>query len=866
MRIIELVCSIGLTCISIGGWAQFQSPSKTASQAHVYTYGAAFSEGQPLIKGLRQQDISTIPLRDQELDSFSFPTGSMLLIDGTQPIPPECRRSIDQLRRNNGQLFVFGKRAFDYRPMPQRAVSLVNFADSTQYCVKRLDRRIKAASYEQPVVKSFVTDNGTTGLSFKTEHRGMPDIMVHLAPGDKATSARSVLLLRARGNAYMDLLSLEITDRFGKKWLGFIPLSKQWRDYQLSLADFIPEGWNKPNACYPLLSPADVKDIALGTNLLTVWREQPMEFAVSDVALAEDTSGYYAPTGHNRSLRLPFLENHTCIPSWLLDERGSEVIEFPGSVTGTDTKQEYDRAAERVIRTLEPIPGAAVQIVGDGMFKGSAFGLFPQSLATAQADSAQLASVVYFVSTMLSVPRITSVLPDVIQSGDGNYRFALHVTVHNFRGQAVKGTLTANVGDSLCAKHEDVTIRPFTDRKIVIEFPTIPPSFSFTDFRWDVRFQTDDTVDLFSDHVNIPRALLHSFIHLRNVQREYEDGRFSHHYFGDAYGARAQLAYASYLKQHPDLKQQNEDLWQQIDVSAIQLSGTRFFDMLVEKQDADGGLPMGYSEHTGGRNVADGGQMALSVAQSLRYITDSTRAHAYRLLCRRFFNWAETFYIDEVKAADLANTEPDAVARGHVNAGNYGLGRSRRRINATGPLWVLSDILAFQLLWAKLSGDAEATYIAQRNKTYYLDTGHSAQGYYQAEALCWAWVDSKYDSLRPAITARLRDTFLPALLAGGPRDMFRLGGRNTLKALPLIYYRRYIDDTPALRAALLKYTWSYASEHAPGGIAQLMRQFPKPVHGESLMATKYAALSALWAMELLQPGSTLHPALFRVNQ
>src|SRR5690606_32976244 len=116
--------------------------------------------------------------------------------------------------------------------------------------------------------------------------------------------------------------------------------------------------------------------------------------------------------------------------------------------------------------------------------------------------------------------------------------------------------------------------------------------------------------------------------------------------------------------------------------------------------DADGGLPMGYSEHTGGRNVADGGQMALSVAQSLRYITDSTQAHAYRLFCQRFFNWAETFYIDEAKAADLANTEPELAAKGHANAGNYGLGRSRRRINATGPLWVLSDILAFQLLWA----------------------------------------------------------------------------------------------------------------------------------------------------------------------
>lgn len=862
MHLIQLISYVWLACIPTGGWAQ-AGRGDVSSGVNLYTYGAALATDQPLVQAIRRQGVSSIFLHDDELALFTFPKGSTLLVDGDQPMSPESRRALYQLRRNNGQIFVFGKGAFHYSPLPHRSVSLANLADSSQYRIARQVRRIKAASYENPVIETIVTDRGTTGLSFRTERRGMPDILVHLKPGDKATNSRSVLLLRARGNVYMDLLSVEITDRYARKWLGFIPIGKQWQDYSLSLADCIPEGWNKANECYPLLSPADIRDIALGTNMLTVWREQPMEFAISDVALAEDTSGYYTPTGHNRSLRLPFAENNTCIPSWLLDERGSQYVEFPGSATGTDNKKEYDRSAERVIRTLNPMPDATVQIAGDGSFSGSAFGVFPQPLTVIQADPKRTASVARFILNMTRCPRITAVLPDVAQSGIGNYQFALHVTVHNFQGQTVKGKLEVNIGDSLYAAQEDIRLGPYTSRTVLVGFPPIAPSFPFAKFCWNVRFQAGGYTDILSDSVNVERAILHSFIHMRNVQQQYTDGRFSHHYFGDAYGARAQLAYLAYLQVHPDSKQKNMDLWQRISEWDIWRSGTRFFDMLVEKQDADGGLPMGYSEHTGGRNVADGGQMALSVAQSLRYVTDSTKARAYSLLCRRFFNWAETFYIDEAKAADLADSHPESAAKGHANAGHYGLGRSRRKVNPTGPLWVLSDILAFQLLWAKLSGEPEAEYIARRNKAYYVSTRHSAQGYYQAEALCWAWMDSPGNSLQSDIAKLLRDTYVPALLEGGPRDMFLLGGRNTLKALPLLYYRQHIEDNPALRAALLKYVWSYASENAPGAIKQLTQQFPKPVHGESLMAIKYAALSALWAMELLQPGCTLHPALFQ---
>jgi hypothetical protein len=90
--------------------------------------------------------------------------------------------------------------------------------------------------------------------------------------------------------------------------------------------------------------------------------------------------------------------------------------------------------------------------------------------------------------------------------------------------------------------------------------------------------------------------------------------------------------------------------------------------------------------------------------------------------------------------------------------------------------------------------------------------------------------------------------------------MFELGARGTLRALPLLYYRRHVDDTPDLRAAQLKYTWTFGAESSERSMRRLAEAYPKPQHGDSLAASKYASFSAIWAVELLAPGSTFLPA------
>ena len=139
--------------------------------------------------------------------------------------------------------------------------------------------------------------------------------------------------------------------------------------------------------------------------------------------------------------------------------------------------------------------------------------------------------------------------------------------------------------------------------------------------------------------------------------------------------------------------------------------------MLADRQSEDGKLPMGYLEHSGGYNVADGGQIALAIAQSLRYITDPVRKGRYQRLCSRFFNWAETFYIDSIRSASLRESHPQEFAKGHANEGMYGLGEYGKKKIQTGPSWVGSRYSSFSTLHGNLTERLYSNAIPSNCKT-----------------------------------------------------------------------------------------------------------------------------------------------------
>lgn len=854
---------------------------------------------------------------NNETDLISTSAGKTLIISGEKTLHPNVRKKTDEFLRKGGNVVLTGLNAFDYSPISSNPVSIVNLQNQSSYKVVKLERKTKALSLDQPTIRVGTDDKGRSALEIFTANRGMADYMVEIPLTDKKSANRSVITFSAKGNPYMDLLALEILDSDNTKWYGFVPLSSTWEDYSISLADFIPENWSDAQEEYPLLNPDKVVTLWMGVNLLTVWREKAMYLGLSNIALAEDKQVFYTPTAALNELRLPFFENDIQVPKWFFNPMHQAVqltgtqsltrentypfsqlkienidnaayiprhlISNPGVVAGSDAKNAYDFRYDRekriipLLEQVEEFPSkqiARIEIPTGGRYAGSTLilmGIEPSTILSSDLLSLTLIEAIEFVTQK---PVISNVAINTTSGASANSEIipVLRLTFKNPLNQPVSGTANIDVADGLIVKDIPVSIDGSSTNSIEVPLVEVSRSFPMKQFNWHVTLNTGNQMDYFEDKVDVERTLLIAIRHLINTQRKYPDGRFSHHYFGDAYGVRAMFAYLDYIKRNPSSLQKNLDIWSDISLDDIANSAYRFYDMLVERQLENGALPMGYEEHAKGYNVADGGQMVLSIQQSLRYIKDETRKNKYLQLIYKFTDWAETYYIDSLRSEMIKQQYPEQYAKGNGTIGHYGLKQSGTNQIPYGPSWVGACILPVQTYltyWNKHPDSKKQVLfdeISKRNLNFYINAMYSAQGYYQAEALFWAFVSIKNRELKEKIIENINSTFLPFIFRGTENDMFAVGSRRTLNALPMIYYRNYIADKANIRATLLKYIWTFASSSSSNSMEHLSEIFPKPVHGESLSATKYAALSAIWAMELLEPNSSLFDGMLPISK
>lgn len=869
--------------------------------------GDALGKSEVFADRLRSAGFTPRVVNASALEELDASRDALLLVASDVALPPESRLWISRYLAAGGHVVVVGPRAFDYTPSPVRGVALGRLDDARAYQIVYPQRkRVSTTPSVAETERMTVVDgpDGRPALSFRTYLRGMRDFMVEFDASGVRSRDRSVLQFWAKGDAFMDLIAIEIVDAEDRRWFGFVPLRAEWTHHAISLADFIPEGWSDPDAPCPLLDPEAVTSIALGTNMLTVWTEKPMTLELGTVKLAENANGVYAPTSAVRYVRLPFRENDITTPSWLFDPfartrsveavhglRASEhapagtaktisgplttwlcptpYLEHPGTRMGTDHKKDYILKFERERRHVgfwdvidehgHPIGAVAeLQVAVAGPWRGAGIGLFGVDVATLVSTPAlqdSLADLVLYAAGRPKVAGATINTTDASQGGVA--RPAVEVTVQNPLAEPVRGRLTVNVGGDRIRGAAEIEIPRRGTARQTVTLSEVPEDFPFEQFDWEVRLETDAGADTLHDRVDLERGLLHALTHMVNIQREFPDGRYGHHYFGDAYGVRALFAYLDLLKRQPERLERNRDLWSRVSPRELRESGLRFFDMLVERQNEDGSIPMGYGEHHNVYNVADGGQITISFGQILPLLHDAGRMERYLQLCRSFHYWAETFYIDEALSAELSARFPRRAEKSETRAGNYGLGWGFLTRNQTGPKWVLADILGIQALITYLDPNPDYRRILERNVRAYLDAGYDASGYFWAEGLVWCWLTIEDETIRRRIAQLLRDTFLPELVAGKANDMFDRGARETLNALPLAYYRRWFEDNAGLRAVQLKYAWAFASENAAHSMRRIAMAAPKPGHGESIAAAKFAAFSAIWAIELLDPGSSL---------
>ena len=852
-----------------------------------------------------------------EIDLIDINTAKNLLISGEHTLHPDVRKKTDAFVKQGGNLIMIGTKAFDYSPVPVNPVSVVDFTNQSSYSVVRQVRKERALSLDEPIIRIGTDTLGNNAFEMFTVRRAMPDYMVSISVVDKKAPDRSVVVFSAKGNAYMDLLALEIVDSDNQKWFSFVPLTNEWANYAVSMADFIPENWSDAQTAYPLLDPDKVQTLYLGVNLMTLWKEKAMYLGLSNVALARNNQPYYTPTSALNILRLPFFENDMSIPDWTFNPMsqssvltGSHTlirkdtypfgqaqlvganniaaiprtsINHPGSATGTDTKKDYDFRDERekriisIFETGSSYPAkqiARLEIPTGGQYAGSTitlFGVQPTSLIDNPVLSKSLTDALVYVN---SKPVVAAALINTTSSSTFTRSVvpSLKVTLKNPLKESVSGQLRIDIGKGKMTKEVPFSIGAERLFSMDVLLPDVPVDFQMNKFDWSITLNAGTHQDYFEDQVDIERSMLIAFRHLINAQNTFPDGRYSNHYFGDAYGVRAMFAFLEYAKKHPDCLQRNADIWESISLQDIENSAYRFFDMLVDRQLENGALPMGYEEHARGYNVADGGQIVLSVAQSLRYVEDEAKKNSYLNLIYKFADWAETFYIDSARSEQIKVLYPEEYLKGSGIIGHYGLKQSGTNQIIYGPSWVGSCILpvhvylAYQNIHPDNNTQNFYKSIADRNIDFYINS-MSARGYYQAEALFWTYVSVQDQLLKEKMILNLNENWIPYMTRGLENDMFSVGGRNTLYVLSMIYYRRFIQENPSIRATQLKYLWTFGSETSCNGMGRISEALPKPVHGESLTATKYAALSALWCMELLDPTSSLFKDItFRVEQ
>lgn len=880
-----------------------------ALHAEVLLIGDALHRSRELSKSLQAAKIAARPAGADALAQLNPAQNAVVVLAAEKPLPPETRRDLTRFLASGGHAVVVGAHTFDYAPRPAKPAPLGRFATPPSHRIVRPERKApaRATTLREPArVETIAGPDGKPALGFRTYLRGMDDFLVEFDAAAVRSPQRRVLQFWAKGDSYMDLLALEIRDTQGKRWLGFAPLGDEWKRHAISLADFLPEGWDNPDEPYPLLKPETIATIGLGTNLATLWPEKPMTLALGSIDLAEDAGAVYTPTSALLALRLPFHENGMKIPAWLFDpfagaqraaagarirrsdaplsERSATLdpvdawlcptpnVEHPGPRMGTDHRKDYILKFERESRRIplwEALDRggasagavAELRIAGAGRFAGAnvaLIGISPQAVLSRPALVDSLTRTIVGIATR---PKVAGVTVNTTAAGADtraeNIVPTLRVVVQNPLARAVRGKVLADVGAGRLRGEVALDVPARGTASAVVPLSAVPADFPFARFDWSVTFASDAGSDELRDRVDIERGLVYASRHMVDTQSRFPDGRISHHYFGDVYGTRAMLAYADLLRRQPERLKNNADLWRSTSPASIEASALRFFDMLVRRQHADGSVPMGYSEHTNIYNIADTGAMALGIGQITPLLKDVARQADYLLFCRRFVDWAETFYIDEKLSKELDEKYPDRAKKRETKAGHYGIGLGHLKRNETGPSWVLPDILGAQVLMTLVDPNPDYLRISERNMRAYLDAGYTTVGYFHSEAMLWGFLATKDAALRQRIADNLRTTFLGALLKGEANDMYLRGARAFLNGLPLLYYRQYIEDNAAVRAVLLKYAWAFASEDAPNAMRRVAETFPKPAHGESIAASKQSACGAIWAMELLEPGSSL---------
>ncbi|MGI6542671.1 MAG: hypothetical protein ACOX44_06410 [Limnochordia bacterium] len=850
---------------------------------------------QPLVDLFKSRDYPVRILDEEGLENLTGAGISALVIPPDTMYPAAARQTLNTYLSGAGNLVDLSVHGLNYTPSCLNPTQIVEFGSEQRgYYIMR-GTEVPQVTY--PEIPGMP---GVRGIHLASRV-GAGDVYLDIPMTAHRAADRSVLSFMARGDYEVEILFLRIRDSRGTDWVAFIDATPEWQQYQVSFADFVPVDAKKL-AAGELLDPASILRLHIGFDPTILWTELQGSFGVGPIYLgspAEDD--IYTPTAEVTKWQVAYIGNKTQMPNWVIDpfldtqpldnvvsidvglnqavsgrlpDLGAyKLWTVPGLpyARGREDKDHIDLLTPEDMRRIPLLIAkdgkgntlgtlAEVRLHNDGKYRRGAWVLFGIEGARYVKGSDLGELLLDAVDYILKQPRISRVTTTIYSRNFSQLEAAILVT--NPLDETVEAVLTVSAADISGSRTFNMPAKSMMEYPVVLG--EIKEDFPLTDFTWQVELTSASGNDLFGDRVNVEEQLIKSAKYIIDLQNGHGDGRISHYFFSDIYGARAMLALSDYL-QDPATAARNQHVLGDVTPEDIRAAALRFTDMISRRQRPDGSIPMGYNELKNNSYVADVGTITLGMAQMSSWL-DEEKAAEYRNVIDKYLDWRQLYYIDEERSELLQAI----YGKGHqaTRVGSYGLGLmnsdyytkvswNETKPHEAGPTWVLTISMGTAAAMSKLDPNPKYKEIAMMDANGFLRLGESASGHFQSETTFWLI----YTLTDPQVRADLMKVFerdaLFAISATRKYDWFDNNSRGILRWLAPTYYRHFVKDSPLLRVSLVKALWGLCSESSTYSLEYSRHKFIHTTMGPSAGAARYATMSAAWFMELLKPGSTL---------
>jgi hypothetical protein len=714
----------------------------------------------------------------------------------------------------------------------------------------------------------------------------VPELKSYYYAGFKLAGGpqNAVVEFCARGDGGTEYLCVDAVEDDGSRWKAAVPLSTQWRTYDIPAAEFLGYASEKRGGGGDYFHAERAARIGFGfpASLLGKGKHSfeisQLRWRESDVPAAEILLGRtFLPTlpalgkAFGSPLKIPEVAIEVpCFPPAAEYRRAAGLRGAPGqrifapaldivgpvsgwiiSVAGggdflrssskpsgsSPTRQAMPRVIPLLL-TPDGQPAASLLLHAGGPYAGgrwACFGITDRDLFP-RGDRQRGEQFVALVASMLADPLFHAIEPRfTVREGRVRMEVAATISPGRSAGNLKIRTRLAGLDGKKPAREQTTTVRLVPGRALTaLALEADDEPWDWTAFRLECSLVDQGRVlDRLSTSLDVRGTFLAVCDKMLATQRRRGDGKFSGIGFVDNRGARALLA-AYDLTANKDYLN----------------AAVAWGHAIIAQQRPDGGYRMGYGQHPEGEEcfVADGGEIACGIARLVDYVPPGDR--------QRFF--------DSVKAY-MAYRDSFRCPGGGIGVGwckrDYGARPIRplekiTRIYAPElNLYTIGCTLASATMWAQLSQDPKASEAAAADAAWWMQRTTSLGSGAAVESAVWAHKFLPGESLHEELAEMLRTRFLPLVVEAKDCWWTAAGGRLVQGLDGVAYYYRCIEQNPAVAAALMKAAYYVCSPQSATGIPRLLSK-------EQLSTSEwiYLNFAAVSLANLLEPEITRKPA------